>query len=58
MIKQQDKKPLVTILSPCWNGEKYIDRMLQSILSQTYSNIELICIDDGSSDHTSLGLIG
>ncbi len=52
MIKQQDKKPLVTILSPCWNGEKYIDRMLQSILSQTYSNIELICIDDGSSDHT------
>ncbi len=44
--------PLVSILSPCWNGEQYIARMLESILMQTYSNIELFCIDDGSTDHT------
>lgn len=46
------KTPLVSILSPCYNGENYISRMLTSILNQTYSNIEMICIDDGSTDNT------
>ncbi len=44
--------PLVSIISPCWNGEKYIARMLESIMKQTYKNIELICINDGSTDKT------
>lgn len=44
---------LVTIISPCFNGEKYIDSFIMSVLQQTYDQIELIMIDDGSVDHTN-----
>ena len=46
------QKPLVSIITPCYNGEKFIDRYFESILSQTYSNLELIFINDGSEDRT------
>lgn len=45
-----DKK--VTILFPCFNEEKVIKRSIISALEQSYQNIEIIVIDDGSSDHT------
>ena len=44
--------PKVSIISPCYNGEKFITRFLQSLLTQTYDNIEAIIINDGSSDST------
>ncbi len=44
--------PLVSIVSPCFNGEHYVSRFLDSVLNQTYQNIELILINDGSSDNT------
>ena len=44
--------PKVSIISPCHNGEKFITRFLQSLLTQTYDNIEAIIINDGSSDST------
>lgn len=45
-------KPLVSIITPCYNSENYIERYLNNILEQTYSNIELIVINDGSRDRT------
>lgn len=43
---------LVSIITPCYNGEAFAERFFQNILEQTYPNIELIFINDGSSDRT------
>lgn len=45
-------KPLVSIITPCYNGEKNAHRMIESVLNQTYSPIEYIFINDGSTDKT------
>lgn len=42
----------ITIVVPVYNVEKYIERCLESICNQTYKNLEIICIDDGSTDNT------
>ena len=46
--------PLVTIAIPCYNHEQYVQDSIQSVIDQSYSNIELIIIDDGSKDTTLL----
>lgn len=45
-----DVAPLVSIIISCYNHEKYIEECILSIVNQTYKNIELIVIDDGSRD--------
>jgi glycosyltransferase involved in cell wall biosynthesis len=46
-------EPLVTVLMPVYNGEKYLEEAIQSILSQSFHDFELVAIDDGSTDRTS-----
>lgn len=45
-------KPLVSVIMPAYNGEKYIGDAIESILNQTYDNFELIIVEDKSTDHT------
>ena len=44
--------PLVSILICVYYGEKYLERCLQSAMSQSYKNIEIIVVNDGSMDNT------
>ena len=45
-------KERVSIVMPVYNGEQYLLPMLDSVLSQTYKEMEMILVDDGSTDGT------
>lgn len=45
---------LISIIIPVYNTEKYLDRCIQSVLAQTYTNWELLLIDDGSTDSSGI----
>ena len=54
MSKESRKivKGRVSVVTPVYNGEQFLKRFLDSLLSQTYMDMEVILVDDGSSDHT------
>lgn len=45
------EKPLISVIVPVYNAEKYLDRCVDSIVGQTYDNLEIILVDDGSPDN-------
>lgn len=44
------QNPLISVIVPIYNVEKYLDKCVQSILAQTYTNLEIFLVDDGSPD--------
>ena len=47
------ESPLISVIIPAYNAEIFIRRTLDSILAQTYTNIEILVVDDGSQDRTA-----
>lgn len=43
---------MISIIIPVYNVSKYLDKCLQSVVSQTYSNIQIILVNDGSTDNS------
>ena len=51
-MKETENKPYVSVLMPCYNAEKHLEEAISSILNQTYTDFEIVAIDDCSSDQT------
>ena len=51
-VSEKFTVPLVTIITVVFNGEKHLEQTIQSVISQTYNNVEYIIIDGGSTDGT------
>ena len=47
-----EKMPLISVIVPLYNVEEYLERCIKSILDQTYTNMEIILVDDGSTDNS------
>ncbi|MGL5732937.1 MAG: glycosyltransferase family 2 protein [Metamycoplasmataceae bacterium] len=45
-------KPLISLIIPCYNGENFIDTCLESVMNQTYKNLEILIMNDGSKDNS------
>lgn len=46
--------PLISIIIPVYNVERYLNKCLDSIINQTYNNLEIVLVDDGSTDRSGL----
>ena len=47
-----ESRPLISVIVPVYNVEKYLNRCVDSILGQTYENLEIILVDDGAKDRS------
>lgn len=48
-----EKKKLVSIIIPIYNGERYIEETIRNVLNQTYTELEVLCIIDGTTDESA-----
>lgn len=51
-MSDHSKPPLISVIMPCYNAAPYLDEAVNSVMSQSYPNVELIVIDDGSNDRS------
>ena len=51
---KKNNQPLITVIIPVYKVEKYLRKCVESVIYQTYSNLEIILIDDGSTDNSGL----
>lgn len=47
------QKGRVSVITPCYNGARYIGETIESVVAQTYPNWEMLIVDDGSTDHSA-----
>ena len=53
MVEEKESSmPLLTVLMPVYNSDKFLDESINSILSQTYSDFEMLILDDASTDNS------
>lgn len=49
-MKDTDKKPIISVIVPVYNSELFLEKCINSITTQSYANLEIVLIDDGSTD--------
>ena len=49
VVEKKSSMPLLTVLMPVYNADKFLDESINSILSQTYSDFEMLILDDAST---------
>ena len=52
MMQEENKQPLISVIVPVFNGQDYLENCIESIKAQTYENVEVIIVNDGSTDAT------
>ena len=51
-MEGNEKNPVISVVVPCYNVGEYVENCLKSLLNQTFKDIEIICVNDGSTDNT------
>lgn len=54
MSENENKKPLISVIIPVYKVEQYLHKCIDSVINQTYSNLEIILVDDGSPDNCGM----